>query len=229
MWRISALLLITLISISAISKPANAQIEVNTFIIDFLSDGPLRRDFQIRNTSSETQYISIQPFRITKPGLEGSERLPLRDPRKFGMLVSPARMVLAPGAIKSVRIVLLEPPGEKERIYRVTVKPVFGKIRSNQNAIKVAFGYDMLVIVRSANGEPKIISKRTGKKLILKNEGIASVYISGGRQCKSGNKDCIKVAGTRLYEGNEWTIELPRAAPVEFIEFHGNSSRAVVY
>ena len=119
-----------------------------------------------------------------------------------------------------MRLVSLEPLGEKERVYRVTFKPVVGELESEQIGIKVLIGYEVLILMQPAIPDPDLIVNRTGKTLSFANKGNTNVLLREGKQCaknKSADSDeCKSLRGKRLYPGNSWSLELPYNKPVEY-------------
>ena len=92
-------------------------------------------------------------------------------------------MILEPGQRKLVRVAEVAPPGERERVYRVTVKPVFGEISADQSGLKILLGYDVLILVRPAQPEAIISAMRSGDSVTFRNDGNVSVELEHGRQC----------------------------------------------
>ena len=154
---------------------------------------------------------------IVDAGLAGESRREEPDPEKLGLLVSPARMILEPGQRKLARVAAIAQGNDRERVYRVTVKPVAGPLEAKDSALKILIGYDVLVLVRPAAPRPMVTGLRTGTSLTLRNEGNTSVELVEGRQCDAARAHCASLPGKRLYAGAQWTETLQSEGPVEYM------------
>ena len=201
-------------------SPAFANMVLSEAIIHFEPGKPLRKDIEVENPSSENLYVEISPKIVSEPGTKSEHRIDITDPRESGLLVTPNKIVVPPGGRKLVRLVSLEPLGEKERVYRVTFKPVVGDIESEHIGIKVLIGYEVLVLMQPASPEPNLITKRSGKTLSFENKGNTNVLLREGKQCPDGesqdSEKCESLRGKRLYPGNSWSVELPYNKPVDY-------------
>ncbi len=208
-----------LISILPVS-PASANMVLSEAIIHFEPGKPLRKDIEVENPSSENLYVQIEPSVVLDPGTENERREAISDPREYGLLVTPNKLVVPPGGRKLVRLVSLDPLGEKERVYRVTFKPVVGDIESEQIGIKILIGYEVLVLMQPASPEPNLVAQRNGKTISFSNEGNTNVLLREGKQCPKGTsskpEDCESLRGKRLYPGNQYSVELPFNRSVEY-------------
>jgi len=215
--RLSGLLFFIIIAF-----PVHADMVLSNVILDFDAGSQLRRDVEIKNTGKETLYISVKVFKIIAPHRAKPKRRELRNPRSAGLLVSPKRLKLLPGQRKLLRIVVRKPATRKDHIYRVTFKPKIGKVKSNQPiAVKILIAYDMLVIVRPPNAEPKLRVKHSGRTLTFYNAGNTNVLIRKLKQCNRNKTNCIELAGNRLYVRERWQVQLPREGPVEVVQSVG--------
>lgn len=188
-----------------------------------------RQDVEITNNGTETLYLDTQILSVTAPGTDDERRERITDPNDAGLLVTPARMVLAPGARRLIRIVLLEEPGPVERIYRINVMPVVPPLEADVTAVKVVVAYQLLVIIRPVNAAPELIWERTGRRIEFENRGNSNVLLYNGRQCPANGSaegsDCVDLSvARRLYAGNRWTLELPLDGPVEFTTTVGETN-----
>ncbi len=201
-------------------------------IVHFEPGKPLRKDIEVQNPSSENLYVEITPAIVSEPGSENEERITITDPRESGLLVTPNKIVVPPGGRKLVRLVSLEPLGNKERVYRVTFKPVVGDLESEQIGIKILIGYEVLLLMQPATPEPNLVVKRDGKTLSFANEGNTNVLLREGKQCPSSSTDsddCESLRGKRLYPGNNWSVELPFDKPVEYQMSIGTKNSVTTY
>ena len=199
------------------SVPASADLVLSELIVDLQPGRQVRDDLEIWNNSPERSYVSIEPREILNPSLPSESVRKDPDPQKLGLLVSPARMILEPGQRKLVRVASLSADLTREHIYRVTVKPVVGGIKSDDTGLKVVIGYDVLVLVRPAEAMPHVTGVRKGRALTFSNSGNVSVELVDGQQCKTLHKDCTQLAGKRLYPGGSWTVQLPSDLPAEYV------------
>jgi P pilus assembly chaperone PapD len=126
-------------------------------------------------------------------------------------------MILEPGQRKLIRIASLGASADRERVYRVTVKPVVGAIQSDDSGLKVVVGYDVLVLVRPAQPLANVAGSRSGRELAFTNSGNVSVELIDGRQCDGASAKCTPLPGKRLYPGASWKVELPADAPAEYV------------
>ncbi|MGZ8998673.1 MAG: hypothetical protein ACXW2T_07455, partial [Allosphingosinicella sp.] len=138
------------------------------------------------------------------------------DPESLGMLITPSRMILEPGQRRLLRVAAISSGRDKERIYRVTVRPVAGGISAEQTALKILIGFDVLVIIRPNAPIEKISSVRDTAHLTIRNEGNTATEIFDGRRCDSAGKNCTDIPGKRLYAGASWQ---QNAAAGDVIEY----------
>lgn len=196
--------------------PADAELVVSQLIVELKPAGPRTADIEIFNNGEERSYAVVEPREIIKPGTSGEERVAIADPAKLGLLASPARMILEPSQRRTLRIAAIGAPGERERTYRVTVKPVAGDVAGSESGLKLMIGYDLLVLVRPQVVRNALRSERSGSKLTFTNDGNASVELAEGKQCDPGGKTCQALPAKRLYAGASWEQKLPRPAGGEY-------------
>lgn len=197
------------------TSSANAGIVLSELIVDLRPGAPPREDLEVWNDSPDRTFVAVEPREILNPSspAQGSRTDP--DPEKLGLLVSPARMILEPGQRKLIRIVALAVAPDRERVFRVTVKPVVGGVQSDSSGLKVLLGYDVLVLVRPSAPSANVVGVRNGKSLRFENRGNVSVEMIDGRQCLSATQ-CTALPGKRLYAGMSWTVPLPSDGPAEY-------------
>lgn len=208
-----ALVLLTGLVLSA---PARAELVLSDLVVEIPFGKNSRKDIELWNDSEERSFIEITPAEIINPGQSSEMRRETPNPEQLGLLVSPNRMILEPGQHKVIRLAVIAPPAERERVYRVTVKPVVGDISAGQSGLKVLVGYDVLVMVRPGVPAPKIFGSREGRTLVIHNEGNSSAELLNGKQCVSAGKNCSDLPGKRLYAGAEWRQSLSSDGPVEY-------------
>jgi P pilus assembly chaperone PapD len=203
------------VSLLGIAPAAQAALSVAPVIVDLQPGDPPRTDVELFNDGAETIYVVVQPSKIESPGETGETRVQDRDPQSLGLLATPNRLVLQPGERKFMRIALLSPAGDADRVWRVTVKPVVGDVKSGETGLKILIGYDMLVIQRPARPNAAIVAARTGSALTLTNTGNTNAELFQGQQC-DGAKHCTSLPGHRLYAGTSWSVPIQPGLAVDY-------------
>lgn len=205
---------------SAVSVPAYAQLAIDRLWVDFEPGAQPRADVVIRNESADRYYISVSPVEVADPGAENESRTDESDPEKLGLLVSPNRLVIDPGGMRSLRIVSLNNALTSDRVYRVKVVPQVGEIQAadpgagNRGvSVKLLTAYDLLVTVRPAKAKSELTATRTPTGLTIRNSGNTNTLLFEGQSCKNGVKpgttaDCEDLGARRVYAGNEWVIPM---------------------
>ena len=201
MKKIIALLLVCL------AESAQAAMTLDKIIV-YLDDSPnAREDIVITNPDAETLYLQTEIYRVDNPGQENEQRTRVINPEDFKLLVSPAKAVLASGDRKRFRLMSLEGTLEKEKVYRVTFRPVVGEVKSDRSALKILVAYQALVFVQPKGGEYKLGLERSGDELQLVNSGNINVEVVELQHCVAAD-DCRKLQRSgRLYAGGRMKIE----------------------
>ena len=198
------------------AAPGHAELSISQLIVEFNPGQARTADIEIYNDSTERSFVSIEPSEILSPGAASERRVTSPDPAKLGLLVSPNRLVLEPKQRRLLRLATLPGSTERERVYRVTVKPVAGDVTGSESGLKLLVGYDLLVLARPTRIDPVITVTRSGRELTVTNRGNASVELLDGKQCDPTGSDCQTLAKKRLYAGASWTLTLPRPTSGEF-------------
>ena len=199
-----------------LSVPADAELVLSDLVVELQAGKNSRKDIELWNNSDGRSYVEISPAEIVNPGKANESRRQALDPEQLGLLVSPNRMILEPGQHKVIRVAAIAAPGDRDRVYRITVKPVVGDVSGEHTGLKLLIGYDVLTIVRPANPNPKIVGLRDGRTALIRNEGNASAELINGKQCNSAGGQCVVLPGKRLYAGAEWRLPLEGEGLVEF-------------
>lgn len=199
------------------ASPAHAELVLSELIVDLQPGKQDREDVEIWNNSPDRSYVGVEPREIIDPSLPSQRDFRDPDPEKLGLLVAPARMILEPGQRKLIRIASLARSANREQVYRVTVKPVVGGIKSEDSGLKIVVGYDVLVLVRPAEASVNVTGKRTGRKLTFTNSGNVSVEVVDGRQCEAGDQHCLELPSKRLYPGASWIVDLQSDRPAQYL------------
>lgn len=200
----------------AIPAAAFATMAVNKVIVDFLSGKPRRSDVELHNTGRERMYVLVEPAEIRAPGLPRQKRVKIRNPQRLGLLVTPTRLILEPGQRKIVRFAALAAGAATDRVFRVTIRPVVGKVVAPTTAIKIVVGYDLLVIIRPQHLKPHLTGRRKGRTITFRNTGNTNALLFNGRQCDQRGKNCKTLPVKRMYANTVWTLKLDHGTPAEY-------------
>ena len=211
------------------ATPASADLVISQVIVDFFSPAKRRADVEVMNRGRERMYVVVEPSQILNPGLANQQRIRIVDPGKHGLLVSPLRMILEPGQRRIVRFAALSPPRGGDRIYRVTIKPVVGKLKSKKTAVKIVVGYDLLVIQRPAKAVARVTGKRQGRFLTITNKGNTNALLLQGKQCASGAKRCARMPARRIYPGATVRVRLPGRGQVRYLMQVGSQTERLTF
>ncbi|HEY8593338.1 MAG TPA: hypothetical protein VIL42_10825 [Sphingomicrobium sp.] len=206
------------IALAMTAPPAGAaaqQLVLSSLIVELEPGKRDRHDVEVINRSAERAFVAVEPREIVAPGTADQRDRHERDPEKLGLLVAPDRIILEPGQRKLLRFAALTSDPVRERVFRVTVKPVAGQLQSAASGIKVLVGYDVLVLVRPSSAHVQLIGIRSGQKIDFRNDGNASLVLHHGKQCDPFGK-CTALPGKRLYAGTTWTTTIDAAAAVEY-------------
>jgi P pilus assembly chaperone PapD len=199
-----------------VGTPARGAVALSKVIVDLDPEAPPRDDIEITNTGDERQYIVAEPAVIQAPGTAQEKRIDSSDPTVTGLLVSPQKLVLEPHESKLIRVALVAPRGQQERVYRLTIKPVAGTIEAEQTSLKVFVGYDVLVIARPVTIAGEITAKRSAGTITFHNGSNASVELADGRQCDASGNNCATLPGMRLYSGADVSVPIRYSTPVRY-------------
>lgn len=213
-FRIGALIVVA--STIGLATPLKAELVVSQMIVELT---PVSRtaDVLIFNDSSERSYVSIEPQEVLNAGTPSERRVTHADPRVLGLLLSSKRLILEPQQKRLLRLAATSIPQDKERVYRVTVKPVVGEVEDGDSGLKLLVGYEMLIMMRPANAAIiSIVPQRTTGQMTLTNRGNASVELLEGKRCLSGIEKCAELPGKRLYAGASWTQPMPRDGQIHY-------------
>jgi P pilus assembly chaperone PapD len=198
------------------AAPASAELAVSQLIVELNQDASRAADIEIYNDSEERSFVSVEPREILDAGLDQERPRLSPDPEQLGLLVSPRRLVIEPRQRRRLRIAAIGPVPGRERVYRVTVKPVSGEVTGSETGLKLLVGYDLLVLVRPPTTKPRLDVVRTGNVLTITNQGDASVELSEGKQCDGNGQGCQVLPSKRLYSGASWRQILPTRTNGEY-------------
>jgi P pilus assembly chaperone PapD len=209
-------MLLMFVGILGPASPAGAELLLSQLVVELAPGDHSRSDIEIWNNDSGRAYVATEPREVLNPGTPAESRREDPDPEKLGLLVSPSRMILDPGQRRLLRIAAIAPPSDRERVYRVTVKPVVGELSAPGSGLKVLVGYDVLVLVRPRDMKPHVSGTRAGGRLILKNDGNVSVELVDGTSCNPAGNSCSDLPAARLYAGAEKAVGVTAGARVQY-------------
>jgi P pilus assembly chaperone PapD len=185
----------------------------------------------LTNTGEAPTFVEVTAREILNPGEmpEQANRGP--DPRGVGLLAAPARLALAPGERRALRINVLDGPRDRDRVWRVLAKEVSGPVQSESSGVAVLLGYDILVIQRPAAARAEVQVARNGSALTVKNEGNSFAVLIEGRQCPAAADACKEVGGARIYPGQTRTLSAsdPTAKIAFKLRLPGGVAQSVEY
>lgn len=204
------------LSLALAAGPAAAEIALDRVVVDLDDEAGGRADIEVRNVGAETDYVVVEAAEMIAPGTADERRATSADPEELGLLVTPSRLVLEPGARRIVRLVRLAPAPDRDRIWRVAIRPVVGDMASETTAVKVLIGYGVLAIARPNDARSEIVASRAGRTLALRNDGNTNALLFDGEQCDGAGAGCRELPARRLYPGNSWTVRLPYDTPARW-------------
>jgi P pilus assembly chaperone PapD len=212
---------------SAFATPSAAQLVVDRMWVDMRPDSAGREDLVLRNESADRYYVSLVASEILGAGTEAEQRVEIADPEALGLLISPTRLILEPGASRAVRIVNIGEVGAADRVYRLRITPQVTDVDAGTDvsegetgvSIRVLMAYDILVVSRPAEARPQIVSLSEPGAVLLRNEGNTNTLLLNGEVCprdaRSGDQGaCRTLDDHRLYVGETWKIETDISDPV---------------
>jgi P pilus assembly chaperone PapD len=205
------------------APPVAAGMVIDRSIVTFRPGDSPRQDIVVQNIGKEPMYVQVEVMEVQHPGTPEEKRVVVTDPEKIALLATPRRFMVEPNGRKPLRLVNQQPAAPAERVYRVNLSPVVGKLEAdsdtNTMGVKVVVGYQLLVLSSPAEPKEGLEVKRNGKSAVLRNTGNTNILLFNGQQCPAAaapEGDCKPLPDHRLYPGNEWTLELPFDQPFDY-------------
>jgi len=227
--------LVSLLALTLVGTSAKADMVLSDIIVDLQAPGQMRHDIEVWNPGTETLLVESDTAQVMKPATDETIREKLDDPRSAGLLAWPRRLAVAPDERKRVRLVARKVPTEEDLVYRVAFVPKENKTSTTKAmAFKVLVGYEVLVLIRPADGRPELTITRDGQNLHFENGGNSSVLLRKLEACAAGpsadaGDECEELPGNRLYAGEVWDVELPTNGPVRVYESYKSENRVTVH
>lgn len=97
-----------------------------------------------KSSSQIYEFVTLDLFYVSNPGDAEEKRvkeLGVEDPY---LLFSPTKLIIPYGEERKVRIMTLKPV-EKERVYRLRVRPSYPEQELDKGKVRFAIGYDILL------------------------------------------------------------------------------------
>lgn len=232
-----------LVVLAGLSAPLHAQISVSRTIIEFAAGDGIE-DVDLVNRGDFRIFLDLELAEIVHPERDEPERRALDDPRTAPVLVSPAKLVVAPGERRRIRIIRREVDGERERIYRLALKPSTGGLdlgerdaRLKRTGIQILLGYDLLIMDRPETLQPKVVVSRRDDRIRFENRGNTNVLLREIRHCPRGvpnDEACIDLPANRLYVDETLELALPplagvRDTEVRLLKMIGNRAEREIF
>jgi fimbrial chaperone protein len=201
---------------SSVSLPVFANLSASPIILTYQDGGKTRQDITLKNSGDRPQYLEITAYRIVTPGQFPEDLTTDPNPKKVGLLVAPRRIALKPGEQKLIRVIRLDNAINEDEAWRVHIKPAKVDIDAKTSGAMLQIGYKALVFARPENAQAKLVGRRKGTVLTVKNTGNSNAVLHEGEQCDAAGKACKKITGKRLWPGQEWETTLPYDTEVTF-------------
>lgn len=198
-------------------------INVTPLSVVFGSKGRYQ-DIRVFNTGKSKAYVNIKLSKIVKPGSQHvSYKHFDEDPMKFGLVVSPNKMIIPAGQVRTVRLLRLLRGNKKEMVYQINVAPAVGVLeriktgnKKVEAGVRVIVGYNVISRILPSHPTADLKFIRKGKTLTVINTGNSSALLYHGKQC-SGEK-CAVLPTKRIYAGLSWTTKLPSSGTIKYTE-----------
>ncbi|WP_237063488.1 fimbria/pilus periplasmic chaperone [Microbulbifer zhoushanensis] len=207
LFAIGAMKRVLTLTLLLLAQPALGAMSLDKIIV-YLTDQPNSRDdIVVSNPDQETLYLQTEIYRVDNPGMPDEKRVRVVNPKEFKLLVNPARAVLASGEQKRFRLMSLERDLDREKVYRVTFKPVVGEIKSDRTALKILVAYQALVFVQPEEGRAQLALEQGEEGWQLTNRGNINTEVSEVTYCPS-RASCrpLDMAG-RIYAGAALAVD----------------------
>ena len=203
--------------------PVYADISIDRALVEFFHDESYYSDVNVHNHGKSRAYVAVSVLEVVNPGHADERRLSGSQPESALLVASPTRLVVEPGSSVPIRLHNLDESHDCERVYRVLIEPVTGKINDKRDSVRVLVSYDILVTIRPRRTVVHVLAERRGAQITFYNSGNSHIVLEDGKQCTGQSRDCQKIQGARLYAGTRWTTELPQAGAVSFLVNSGKT------
>ncbi|HEX4503946.1 MAG TPA: pilus assembly protein [Scandinavium sp.] len=143
------------------------------------------RTVSVRNVGDAPLYLNIDVMKVSNPGAQTEQRVPLSEVATPGIIANPGKMTLGPNQSRKITLTpLIEP--KKEAVYRLYIVPVRSFDIENAPANKISapvslsIGYGVLVRHQPVAGQQIKTWQAicSGKGMTLTNTGTARVLFT---------------------------------------------------
>ncbi len=222
------------------SAISHAQISVSRSVIEFTQSEKVQ-NIEVLNSGDNKVYLDLKAAEIINPESANPQRVELTDPRTSPLIVSPRQLLVPPGERRRMRVILRESATDKDRVFRLSVKPYVGSVKLDEtegdkksSAIKVLVGYDLLLLSRPAQLNPDVSVERDNDSITFHNSGNTNVLLRKIEQCSSDGSECEEMQPNRLYAGETYKVDLPlngdaSSFPIEVWQAVGLENKQVSY
>lgn len=204
----------------SLSSPVTANLVVYPMTSTIGAEQDGIGQIQLHSKSDKVQYIKVSVTRIQRPGTSDEHETPLSPADSLGIVVSPQRTVLAPGASRTVRIIAQAMPSE-ETVYRVYFEPVAAPtdLATEDHAeqgVQPKIGVNLIwgALVRLLPDERQMSVGLQQSGDALRNDGNVRVGVLQLGRCADvkTEKDCVWSDVNRsLYPGSTLPAPTPGA------------------
>jgi P pilus assembly chaperone PapD len=174
------------------AAPAVARIDANPAVHIFEPGAAAETTVTVTNSGTGKAFVVTRVREVMARGETDEKLREDPNPETLGLIASPGRMVLETGERRGVRIVPTGPAINDDRVWRVLVSEVAGKVKDGQSGVAFLLAYDILIIKRPDDARVAVSGKRAGKELTLTNSGNSFGMVTEVRHCPSGG-ECTKL------------------------------------
>ncbi|WP_248919119.1 molecular chaperone [Pseudomonas entomophila] len=208
----------------ALPLAASATPELNIgALYDYLDGDKSTLLKRVRNSGDTTAFVKISVAELVYDAAGvareiDTDGLPLEQ---RGLVASPARLIVPAQGMQAVRLLYRGARGQ-ERYFRLRFVPVLPeqgdgfavdeqeaeKYRDSLKAgVNLLAGYGSLLFVRPAETHFQTPVRREGGRLIVANQGNATVVLDHFRQCQVAGQDCDSATKHHLLPGRSRQFE----------------------
>ena len=211
------------------------QMLLDRMVVYFEPGQQPRQDIRVTNVGQDNLYLQTEVYKVMNPGEKNEELIRVVDPDKMKLLTTPQKSIVRPKGQRSVRLVNLETPKDKESVYRITFRPVTAQVKSEneQNAIQLLVAYQALVFIKPEKPVYKVVAKRVNNEVVFTNSGNSNVVLRNGEQCLTVAKEaeCRDIPDIgRIYAGQSIALDLPgKEKHVKFGVYDGSEEKQQVF
>lgn len=232
--KITKILILTIaLPVVSLTTKAN-EIILSKNIITFEQNQSKKITIDIVNLKKEnTTYVEATVREVLEPHKgTNSKMISGLSPRDSGLFVTPNKQIINSGEKSGLlTIVNVNKKLDKERVYRVDVKPVISGVNVDEMegpAIKVLWAYDVLVYVQPNNPTMTFEHEFTLELLKIKNSGNSHFKISELQFCDNQNY-CKEGRGGNVFAGNvvQWRINKNINYVTYNISMDGKKSKSI--